>query len=444
MKMNISFSFGIKMLFFISIICLFVFTLKIENYYLTYGIVSCFLVSNILLFKSINIKVFSSFFAIYYIISLPNISRYRGTITFETLCVFSLMIIIGLLPLFFTLSKKKQKHKKIKISVSSFFLQVVDFHLISVYLILTLVYLKYGFVVINQEARFSISPIISYFIKSTIYIPLFYVFLNNKNLFKTIKLLVFPLLPAILIGSRGTVILILISLSILLILHKIELGKEIDIKKSVGWDINKRKFKRIGVLAIFIIYFFYYSRRWFSSVLISNMAVIRKFFQSSNPLYLLILPLYASFRETVGLANVIIKNDYKNVFTDYPLFFAELATILPGKQLSPGQAIGMITGKNLAGGLTPNILGGLYIDFGIWSIFGVFFFVVFIKILYKKAVFNEYYKILYVITLTQFFHLFHRGFIKPEYIVSYLIIFFYFLVLNIKNENSSHSLSVDT
>ena len=154
------------------------------------------------------------------------------------------------------------------------------------------------------------------------------------------------------------------------------------------------------------------------------------------------MPLYASFRETIGLANVIVKNDYHNMETQYPLFVAELYTILPGKQPAPGQIIGGFVGKNLDGGLTPNLLGGLYMDFGVYAIFGCMIFIIIINFFYKKAIFNEYYKILYVVSLTQFFHLFHRGFLKPEYVMAYIIIFFYFFILKIKDENSTHSLSV--
>ena len=344
------------------------------------------------------------------------------------------MILFAVLPLIFKIRIKKKAKQKKFLHINGLFRITVSFHLIIVYGILLFVYVKYGMVIINQELRFKISPLIGYLIKSTIYIPLFSVFINRNKLRLSvlIKYVLLPLLPAIMIGSRGTVILIILSVAILLVISKFDLGEPLKLKSSKIWHRYKKYVYRLGLAALGILHVFYYSRRFFSDKLLSNMGVIRRFFDSESPFYLAILPLYTSFRETIGLANVIIRNEFTNTVTDYPLFFAELYTVLPGKQPAPGQVIGDYIGRNLAGGLTPNLLGGLYTDFGVYSIFGALIFVLIIKSLYNRAIFNEYHKILYVVTLTQFFHLFHRGFLKPEYIVAYIIIYSYFFILKIK------------
>lgn len=416
----------------------------IQDYTTTYLSMSVLLFWVFVRYSDLNIKVVTGFFFAYYFIPLPNISTYRGTIVYSTLLLYTLMLLLGILPLLFKFKLKKKIYKIKKVSINSNFRSVVSIHLLTVYIILFFVYFKYGFVIINQELRFKIPTVLSYLIKSSIYIPLFSVFFNRGSFNKSIilKYILLPLTPAIMIGSRGTVILVLLSLAILLVIGKMELGDNFKLKTSVIWKQHKKHVYRIVAGALAILQIFYYSRRFFSDKLLSNMGVIRKFFHSESPLYLIILPLYASFRETIGLANVIVKNDYHNMETEYPLFVAELYTIFPGKQPAPGQIIGSFVGKNLDGGLTPNLLGGLYIDFGVYAIFGCMIFIFIINFFYKKAIFNEYYKILYVVSLTQFFHLFHRGFLKPEYVMAYIIIFFYFFILRIKDENSTHSLSI--
>ena len=401
---------------------------------MTYSVMSAFLFWTFINFNNLNIKIFSGFFFLYYFIPLPNISTYRGTIVYETLMLYTLMILIGLLPIIFKgYSKINLKKTITKIEFNTLFKNAVTTHLLLVYLLLLIIYIKFGNVVLNQELRFKIPTVLGYLIKSTIYIPLFVTFIINteRRTFKSVfpKYIFLPLLPAILIGSRGTVILVIISLALLIIITNTLPGERYNLKTSIVWKRKKKLIYKLATLSIFIIYFFYYIRRFFSDKLLSNMGVIEKFFSSNNPIYLLILPIYASFRETIGLANVLVKNHYQNSITQYPLFFQELTTVLPGEQMAPGKVIGQIVGSSLDAGLTPGILGGLYLDYKNYSIFGCLVFTLIINRLYNKSMYNEYSKILYVITLTQFFHLFHRGFLKPEYIMAYAIIFFYFVIL---------------
>lgn len=420
----------------------------VKNYVFTYLTMSTLLLFVFLTYNSINIKVICGFFFAYYFIPLPNISTYRGTIVYETLALYTLMILLALLPIVtkIKLGNNHKIKKNTSLEINWLFRIASTLHLILVYLLLLYVYLKYGNVVFYQELRFKIPPAIGYLIKSSIYIPLFLVFILKNKKFsykKLLKYLFLPLLPAVFIGSRGTVILVLISVSMLLIVGNTKLGKDYSLKDSIVWSRYKKRIYRLVISAMLILHFFYYSRRIFSDKLLSNMEVIEKFFDSTNPFYLIILPLYASFRETIGLANIIIKNDYNNTFTELPLFFQEFATVLPGQQLAPGRAIGQLVGTSLDGGLTPNILGGLYPDFGYLAIFGCIGFTMVINYFYRKSIYNDFYKILYVITLTQFFHLFHRGFLKPEYVFSYIIIIMYFLILNRRSsENPSYRLPI--
>ena len=385
-------------------------------------------------YNSLNVKIFAAFFFAYYFIPLPNISTYRGTITYKTLQIYTLMLLIGIFPLLFRIKKRHKIIKKRRIKISLLFKAIVSIHLFIVYVVLFYIYAKYGPVLLYQELRFQVPASLGYLVKSSIYIPLFIFFINREKttLLTIFKYGILPLIPALFIGSRGTVILIVISVAMLLIMVKTELGESYSLKNSEIWNKYKKYVYSLGLTSLLILHLFYYTRRIFSNRLVSNLQIVKTYFNSNSYFFLLILPLYTSFRETIGIANSLIKSEVHNNVTNYPLFFSELITVLPGEQPAPGQIVGQIIGKKLEGGLTPNIMGGLYLDFGWYTIFGCVFFVLTIKYFYSKSFYNEYYKVLYVISITQFFHLFHRGFMKPEYLVSYAIILAYFLITRIK------------
>ena len=137
------------------------------------------------------------------------------------------------------------------------------------------------------------------------------------------------------------------------------------------------------------------------------------------------LPIYFNLRETVGLTNRIIVNNLHNTQSEIPLFFLELITFLPGKQISPGILFGNMVGKTQAGGLTPGMIGGLYLDFGYLCIIIPAFIVFIIGLLSFKAIANDNYKLIVTLLSVQFMHLYHRGFLKLEYLFAFAILFIY-------------------
>ena len=414
------------------LIVLTVISLFLSSYYLTYFLMSAYLFSRIYFSEDINTKLLSIFFFAYYFIPLPNISSYRGTITFETLVLYTIMLLLATLPTFYKRNYSRKNKVEKKLLVNSLFEKAVTLHLLIVYLLLLYVLFKHGNIIVHQESRFALNPYIVYLIKSSIYIPLFYPFIvqNKKSNHGYVKYGILPLFPALFIGSRGVVVLILIAVGLIFIMRDYDTGKEYKVKNNIVWDKNKKLISIIASFILIIIHVFYYSRRIFSEKLLSNMEVVNKYFNSDSPAFLIVLPLYTSFRETVGIANIIISKGIENEIVQYPLFISELITVLPGHQPSPGKIIGNIIGRKLGGGLTPNILGGLYVDFGVYSVFACMLIVIFIKYLYEISKYNAVYKILYAITIAQFFHLFHRGFLKPEYFVAYIIVYLYVYIIN--------------
>lgn len=401
-----------------------------KSYLVIYGSVSFFLLVGAYRNKCVVDKLFFGFFFLYYFIPFAPISDYRGIISLSTLKWFSVFVILSVSPFFFpkvTIGKRERNRRKYTgIRVNSYFTGFVLLHLFVVYIVLAKVYFSYGIIVIDQEARFGIGGVNSYLIKSAIYIPLFFPFLNQKGWFQRVVFLVAPLLPALLIGSRGTVILIIIALVLLVLIR--ESGKDYNLKDSLTWQKRRGMIVFVGVGSLAILNVFYYLRRVFSDVLISNVDLVSRYFTSTNILIFLIMPLYFGFKETVGITNTIIEGQMSN--TGFiPLFFLELFTILPGEQQSPGRYVADLIGAKLDGGLTPGLFGGLFLDFGYISVLGGLGFVIIIRWLVTSSKYSDAFKIVLVLTISQFFHLYHRGFLKWEYFLGYLVVGFYLILL---------------
>ena len=186
-----------------------------------------------------------------------------------------------------------------------------------------------------------------------------------------------------------------------------------------------------------------------SKLYVSSAELVKQYFDLSIPpiFIYMILPLYLNLRETVGIADKIITQNLEAGNT-IPMFFLELFTILPGKQMSPGKTLGNLIGKSGDAGLTPGIIGGVYLDFGLLTVLVPAFLIFLITYLYRRSFIDDNFKVIYVLSLIQFFHVYHRGFLKLEYFISFLIILIYlsltgsFKIFN--NEDSSYSVPINS
>lgn len=413
-------------------------TLPLGIYELTHALFSIFLLMVLVLRKSLNIKFISFFLFLYYAIPFLNISTYRGIISFETLQLYTIGNICLLLPFLFSFGGFSVNSKNIsysKLIVSKGLTDLVLVHLLIVFLCLGYIYVTIGNVLVNQELRFFLNPKIAYVVKSTLYIPLFIVFFNKsqfskKNVFIFIFL---PLIPPFFIGSRGTVLIIILSLMLLFILKGFPRNKRYYLGSNESWKKHKFKIYKYGFLSFLLIQITYYTRRVFSDAFLSTNDLVLRYFSKVTWYYILIAPLYFSLRETVGITEKIISTKTHNRWFDYPIFFSEIATLLPGKQISPGILLTQeLYNSKYGGGITPGILGALYMDFKYGAALILFFFALLIYYFYKKSFTSDVYKLLYVLTLTQFFHLYHRGFFKFEYLVAYIIVLSYVLIARIE------------
>ena len=194
--------------------------------------------------------------------------------------------------------------------------------------------------------------------------------------------------------------------------------------------VNWKRYLFIGLVGMVIaIYSGFYIRRDGKELVgVSELIDIYEF-KDNGYIMLALLPVYMNLREGPGITNRIIEERLTNSYIDYPFFVAELVTILPGHQEAPGIVLSNqvynASGNDVKYGLTPGIIGGLFIDFEYNLFFVIFFIALLLVGLYNRMFKSATYQIVFCISVVQFFHLYHRGFLKIEYFVPYFIIFIF-------------------
>lgn len=364
------------------------------------------------------------FFVVFYLlIALLNISTWRGYTDIFTLKCYILSLYFLALPML--LGKDSITDKEFRFGGNLEFVKFgISLHLAIAYLFVVYIYITKGIVLINQNERFGIPTGVEYAVKSVLPIAAFIPFLFKKNHIPMILLVV---LPSILLGYRGTSVLALVSY-VICIWYIATLNN--NMKNKATKRSKKYLYIFFGIICFIIVFSGFYLRRTSSSELAAVDVILDLYFDYNDWWVYLIIPFYLGFKETIGLTNTIITSGTENNINEHTLFFADLFTVLPGERLAAGQSLGKIFGTVEDGGLTPGLLGGLYIDYGILSF--IFFFISGISLRFISKI--AYRNVLFVpvasLIITQFIHLFHRGFLKPEYITSLMIALFYYLLIN--------------
>lgn len=419
MKKTSQYSIFIYMFLFISMSIIQYIEPIVEYYTYYYFLLISILLLSIIYIKNVLILI-PIYLMIYLGISLMNISNWRGIISEETILLYIYSISALLIPILLYSKRKLIFTSKVKFYLFSerkYFFYVLIIHIIIVYLSLTLVYLKVGPIILEQSLRFNIPTSLGYIIKSSVAVIVFLPFFNTSP--KKMFFLVFILIaPTLLIGSRGVALIGLLSFFIVLY----QIG-------SIKIKLDKKKIYYALFLGASLIYIGFYLRRTGSGALSTVEELLTNYFYYDNYFIYLVLPLYLSLRETVGLTSIIIDRNLNNTINDFPLFYADLVTVLPGIQKAAGQTLGEIIGRLETGGLTPGLLGGIYIDYKYISILFFFIFGLIFTVLLNYSKKNILFIPIFITILTQFFHLFHRGFLKPEYITSIIIVMFYFILM---------------
>lgn len=372
------------------------------------------------LFVSVGkqLKFFTCYMSLYLLVGLLNISHWRGYVAPETLKLYIIFMMAFCLP-FMLVAKDKTSLKIVYRGLNQIFFNFLLLHLIIVYLAVAYIYVTKGNVFLHQSLRYTISPSLSYVVKSSLPLTALAPVIQTR-LLKQFFLVGLTVLPAILIGSRGTAIVAVFAF----ILVRLYAGMDLSRRRTL---IRNWVFGSLGVLILAMVAVSFYIRRA-SGLAEPAQAIIRAYFDYDGWWVYMILPFYLALREVVGLTNQIIIHGLHNTANPHPLFFADLYTVLPGKSMAGGQSLGGVIGTVDQGGLTPGLLGGLYIDYRIYSFIFVLILGAILTWLLWKARKKPFYTPIYVVALTQVMHLFHRGFLKPEYFTSVFIAAFYAFV----------------
>lgn len=388
-------------------------------YILYIGLISVFLVG---LSLNSGFKFLVTILFLYMFLGLLPISTYRGVISIDTYKAYATFFYVLVLSSFlfgnifkninFAAGKKNNR-----LQMNEAGLSLVNLFIIISWLATVLIYFKHGNILLNQELRFTISPFYALIAKSGLYMAFILLCTSGFGLFRSFEFnskFLLLIMPTLLIGSRGN--LVLLALAYMLFLF---------MSDDPGLKVKLTK-KRIGVIAFAVLCMVnvvFYLRRDGSGSFISADEILLAYFFNDGWITYIVMPLHLAFRETIGITNGLIERNLFNYVLDYPLVFAELLTVLPGEQLSPGAALGQIIGVVGGGGLTPGLIGGIYLDYGLSGlILAGFLFGFLFSILALMAGKGDFWVLINVITIVQFIHFYHRGFLKVEYLMPYLII----------------------
>ncbi len=139
-----------------------------------------------------------------------------------------------------------------------------------------------------------------------------------------------------------------------------------------------------------------------------------------------IAEIHFAVRESIGITQTLIMKYGAGSISG--IFFGDLITLLPGKQVSGGGVVAQLMGGALqAGGLTPGLSGAAYIEFGIFGLSIPFAIGLLNGYAWRRAVVNRsiIWITLYSFILIYSVNIFHRGIFAPQYLFSPL----YFVAL---------------
>lgn len=390
---------------------------SLDNYALIYAALVGFLFFATAMVRN-YLRIVIFYMGFYLSIGLLNISTWRGYITVETLSLYAWAMYALVLPILVLAPRlidvpfqPARQQKLVKL--------VIVGHIFVVFLAVLFVYGTIGNVLSAQHLRFRIPTAVEYAIKSALPIAAVLPFLKLRW---PVLWLFALLLPPVMIGSRGTAVIGILAY-VCVLLHKS--GGRLDLRTFL---VKNRTYLLYGLGAVGIISVLFYMRRGGDNGLANVDVIMYHYFDYDNLLIRAILPFYLGFKETIGFSTIIINDQIENTINPYPLFFADLLTVLPGENIAAGQSMSRIFGSTHDGGLTPGMLGGTYIDYGHASV--GFFAVTGLLLCWmqRSIASSPYFIIIYVQVITQAIHLFHRGFLKPEYVTSVLIAAFYFML----------------
>ncbi|MDR6094765.1 hypothetical protein [Stenotrophomonas sp. SORGH_AS_0321] len=286
---------------------------------------------------------------------------------------------------------------------------------------------NHGLVLFNPEARFGISAKISYLVELAIpaVIAKFCYELSVHGRFRwkmaTLPAMTFLILLSL--GYRNQPILLVLGL-LLPTLIAIPAGSRL---------LQYRTPFALLVPVVMFLFGISYLVRTNNSTgrTLDWEAMIREYSVVLPEFTLPYVPLHLASREGMGVAEASIER--LDSLTDYVqrswFFFSDFLTMLPGYSMTSGRVLGVVVNGREDSSLTPSILGGLMIGYGMWGVI-VFFLItgaIFSYLVRRHAASHDPRTLA---ALSVFFiymlELMNRGIFKPMYIIAMTLTFFLF------------------
>lgn len=403
------------------IVCFSLIMPYIDNYVAVYLIIALYLISFLHIYKSIVYRFVPMFLLVYLGVGLLNISDYRGDISIETIKLYWYCIASFFLSVVVICSERKEINSSTYYSPIALFYFIVAGHLAIVYILTLYIYATKGLVVVYQDLRFTIPTSIAYAIRSSLFIPIILMLFKDWKFDRMFIILTFAcILPSFLIGSRSTGLVAIIAMMLLYVSnHNYSKIYKINLIMISIWG---------AAISFAMIGGGFYLRRAFSPDLMTGPDLIDWYFGGNHSLYIyLLVPFHQGFNEASALASRIIDYGIFNHFSTTALFVADFDNLLGRSNVAAAQFFGDAIGRIGDGGLTPGLIGGLFMDFSYNTIWIFLLFGAICALLLNLSFRNNFVLCLTCIYIVQFMHLFHRGFLKPEYITIFLIVWFYML-----------------
>lgn len=412
--------------------CLWLTSRAFGSYSFTYLCLMTTLLVVLILHKNILTRTITGFYIGYLGIGLLNVSSYRGEISLETIDLYYLCLFFFYAPIvLFVHQDRLDQPVKYKYSKTKALELVTTGHLIIVYGATLYVYATKGLVLIHQDLRFGIPTSLAYTIRSSLFIPM--IFMCMRSWRPNYRFLCFALmciLPSFLIGSRSTGLVAIFSMVIFYLVALADRDKfSLYSKIKIGALVASVSYLAIGVG--------FYVRRAYSPDLMTGTELINSYFAGNTSFYIyMILPFHQGFNETAALTSRVIDQGIQNLFSTTILFLADFNNLLGRSNIAAAQYFGDEIGRVGGGGLTPGVIGGLYMDIQAKVVLAFLAFGGAYAALLNLSKKNKLIICIVSIYATQYMHLFHRGFVKPEYITVFIITLVYMALLRKSvNEN---------
>lgn len=390
------------------------------QYEILYAGLMMYLFLQVVTSHNVLLRYLSFYLLVYLGIALLNITDYRNEISIETIEKYILAVLALTLPLVI-FSGRRTNSIGDGYEPTSFTNVMIIGHLAISWLAVFYIYSTKGLVIVHQDLRFGIPTSISYVIKSCQYIPFYYLLCSDRSKYSIpiSRVTVLAVLPTLLIASRATAILVLLAMLIFYVFDRHYYSLRYPNSSSSRLVYM---FAGVGVLSLLFIAGGFYLRREFSDDLLTGPELVEQFFYGNHSWYVyLLVPFHQGFNETAALTSRIVDFGITNSFTNTPLLFADFDNLLGRSSVAAAQYFGDDIGRVGDGGLTPGLVGGVLLDFEdsffyCFLVAGVLF-----KVLDFFSSFNRLVLPFLVLYFVQFLHLFHRGFMKPEYFTIILI-----------------------